>query len=382
AADPDGAAEAAASFGVPVALKILSPDITHKSDVGGVLLGLETPELVRDAAGEMLRSVTAARPDARIEGVLVEPMVRRPEALELIVGALDDPSFGPVVVFGRGGTATEIIRDRALGLPPLDMHLAHELMRRTRVYARLLGYRNVPPADLDAIALTLVEVSQLVIDLPQIVELDINPLLADAAGVLAIDARVRVRPYEGAPEARLAIRPYPVELEEEVELHDGRRLLLRPIRPEDEPSLQRAFGRLTPEEIRHRFFVPWKTFSHVSTARFTQIDYDRDMVLVLTEPGLAGTTEIHGVVQLNSLPRERSAEFALLVESEMGGLGLGPYLLRRILDYARSRGVREVRGDVLADNAPMLKLCRAMGFTSSFDPRDAGVVRVRKTLET
>jgi acetyltransferase len=380
AGDPAGAAEAAAAMGGPVALKVLSPDITHKSDLGGVLLGLEGPTLVRQAAEEMLRSLRAARPDARLEGFMVEPMVRRPGAVELIVGAFEDSSFGPVVAFGHGGTAAEVIRDRALGLPPLNVQLARELVRRTKVHDLLVGYRNVPAADLGAVVLALVKVAQIVVDHPQIVELDVNPLLADTQGVLALDARVRVRPRAGPAYERLAIRPYPVELEESVVLADGRRLLLRPIRPEDEASLLRAFGRLTPEEMRFRFFVPSKAFSHLAAARFTQIDYDRDMVLILTEPGSPGSTEIHAVVQVNSVPRREAAEFGILIEQAMTGLGLGPYLLERILEYARVRGISEVRGDVLADNVAMLGLCRALGFTTTPVPGDAGLVRVTRRL--
>jgi acetyltransferase len=380
ALDAAGAAEAAAALGGPVALKILSPDITHKSDVGGVVLGLEGPLLVRDAAEKLMRSIGEQLPEARIDGVVVESMVHRPGAIELIVGAYEDPSFGPVLVFGRGGTAAEVIRDRALALPPLNLHLAHELIRRTRVYERLKGYRNVPAVNLDAVATALVRVGQLIADLPEIRELDINPLLADPYGVIALDARIRIEAYHGSPQARLAIRPYPVELEEEIDLADGRTLLLRPIRPEDEPALARAFGRLTPEEIRFRFFIPWKTFSHMVTARFTQIDYDRDMVMILTERGAPDAIEIYGVVQLNALPRGEGAEFAILVERSMAGLGLGPYLLRRIIDYARSRGIAEIHGDVLADNTAMLGLCRALGFTAAADPVEPSVIRVSRSL--
>ncbi len=381
ARDPAEAAEVAATLGGSVALKVLSPDITHKSDVGGVVLGLEGPQLVKRAAERMIDTLHDAQPDARIDGFLVESMVRRPDAIELIMGAFEDASFGPVVVFGQGGTAAEIIGDRALGLPPLNMQLAHEMMRRTKVHRLLTGYRNVPAVNLDAVALSLVKVAQMVADLAEITEMDINPLLADSYGVISLDARIRLAPYEGSPQRRLAIRPYPVELEEEVGLADGRRLLLRPIRPEDEPSLQKAFSRLTPEEIRLRFFLPWKTFSHMVTARFTQIDYDRDMVLILTDPGPAGTTQIHAIVQINTRPRSGDAEFAILVEAAMTGLGLGPFLLHRIVDYARSRGIPEIHGNVLSDNTTMLKLCHVLGFTSARDPRDPSVIRVSRRLD-
>jgi acetyltransferase len=254
------------------------------------------------------------------------------------------------------------------------------MMRRTKVYDLLRGYRNVPPANVDAVAAALLQVAQLVTDLPEVREVDVNPLLADPYGVIALDGRMRVAPSVGDRHARLAIRPYPVELEEELELPQGRTLFFRPVRPEDEPMLKRAFERLTPEETRFRFMVPKKAFSHLAMARFTQIDYDRDMVLILTEPGAPGSTEIHAVVQINTAPRRQAAEFGILIERAMTGLGLGPYLLGRILEYARARGIAEVRGDVLADNVTMLALCRALGFTSTPVPGDAGIVRVSRRL--
>jgi acetyltransferase len=382
ARDAEGAAGAAAALGGPVVLKILSPDITHKSDVEGVVLGLEGPGNVRAAADELLRTVAAARPDARIEGLIVESMVRRPGAVELILGAFEDASFGPVLVFAHGGTAAEIIHDRAVGLPPLNLRLAHEMMRRTKVHDLLRGYRNVPPVDLDAVATALLRIAQLVTDLPEIREVDVNPLLADAYGVIALDGRMRIAPSVAVPQARLAIRPYPVELEEELRLPGGRSLLFRPVRPEDEPMLKRAFERLTPEETRLRFMVPHKAFSHLAMARFTQIDYDRDMVMVLTERGADGTTDIHGVTQINVRPRDSTAEFAILLEERVAGLGLGPFMLKRIIDYARARGIEEIRGDVLADNATMLKLCQVLGFTVAPRSDDRTVVRVRLELQS
>jgi acetyltransferase len=381
ATDADGAARAAAALGGPIALKVLSPDITHKSDVEGVVLGLEGPTQVRAAAEDLLRKVRAARPDARIDGLIVESMVRRPGAVELIVGAFEDASFGPVLVVAHGGTAAEIIHDRAVGLPPLNLRLANEMLRRTKVYDLLRGYRNVPPANLDAVAVALLQVAQLVTDLPEIREVDVNPLLADPYGIIALDGRIRVAPHAGDAHARLAIRPYPVEMEEELKLPGGRTLLFRPIRPEDEAALKRAFERLTPEETRFRFMVPHKAFSHLAMARFTQIDYDRDMVMVLTERGANGETEIHAVTQIDVHTRNSTAEFAILVEERVRGLGLGPYMLERIIDYARARGIQEIHGDVLADNATMLKLCRVLGFTPSRSARDPTVVRVSRRLQ-
>jgi acetyltransferase len=376
----DDAAAAAAEFGGPVALKILSPDFAQKSNVGCVLLNLEGPATVRDAAEHLLMKISESHPDARVQGFTVQPMVRRPGAFELTVRATEDADFGPVILFGHGGAATEVIEDQALGLPPLNMRLAHEIISRTRVHRLLQGYRDVRPVNLDAVASTLIKVAQLVIDFPQIAELDINPLLADAHGVVALDARIRIRPAEGAGEARLAIRPYPSDLEEELPLADGRRLLLRPILPEDEPALQEAFSRLTPEEVRLRFFVPMKTFSHMIAARFTQIDYDREMVLILTERGIPGKKEIFGVVQISADPDGERAEYAILVRGDVTGMGLGVFLMRRIIDYAKSRGMKEIFGDVLVENTTMLKLCGMLGFESFGVPDDPGLVRVTLTL--
>ena len=256
ATDPQAAASVAARLAGPVVLKILSPDILHKSDVGGVALDLRAPAAVRDAAAAMLERASAAVPEARIEGFTVQPMVERPGAFELICGVIEDSQFGPVILFGHGGTATEIVEDTTLALPPLNMHLAHQTIARTRVHSLLQGFRGRPPAALEDIALTLIKISQLVIDFGEVVELDINPLLADEFGVIALDARIRVRRSEEPPAQRLAIRPYPKELEETVNLSDGRTFLFRPMRPEDEPALQELFSHLSPEAIRMRFFAP------------------------------------------------------------------------------------------------------------------------------
>jgi acetyltransferase len=377
---PEQAAALAADIGGPVALKILSPDITHKSGVGGVALDLEGPLAVRDAAMAMRERITKAQPEAHLNGFSVQPMVQRPGAFELIVGIVDDAQFGPVVLFGQGGTAVEIIKDKALGLPPLNMRLAREMMSRTRILQQLQGYRGLPAANLDAIALTLIRVAQLIINIPEIIELDINPLLADEYGVVALDARIKVAAATGPATQRLAIRPYPKELEEEIPLGDGRTLLLRPILPEDEPALQAAFATLTPEEVRLRFFVAMSTLSNMMAARFTQIDYDREMALILTEPGIAGKAPIHGVVRIIADPDNVRAEYAIIVHHDMTGMGLGVMLMRHIIDYARDRDIKEIYGDVLYDNRTMLKLCRALGFTESSILDEPGLVRVTLTL--
>lgn len=250
AKDPDEAARLAADFARPVAIKILSPDITHKSDVGGVVLDLEGADATRHAAETMLERVRRAQPAARISGFTVQPMERRPDALETIVGIAEDTLFGPVVLFGHGGTAVEAIDDKSLALPPLNLRLARELIQRTRIAKLLAGYRDKPPADLDALALTLVRVAQLASDLAEVVELDINPLLVDAKGVIALDARIRVRRSTAPARSRLAIRPYPRELESVVEAA-GETIRIRPIRPEDEPALHEILRQAVARGCAH-----------------------------------------------------------------------------------------------------------------------------------
>jgi acetyltransferase len=380
AATPEEAGEAAARIGAAVALKIISPDIVHKSEVAGVSLNLETPEVVRDNAAAMLERVRGLLPDARIDGFTVQPMIRRPHARELIIGMVDDSHFGPVLLFGQGGISVEVVRDKALALPPLNMHLAHEVMGRTRVFSLLKGYRGIPEADLDGIALTLVKVSHLVCDLAEIVELDINPLLADEDGVLVLDARIRVAASARSAMDRLAILPYPRELEETIRMADGRKVLVRPIRPEDEPGFQKIFESLTPEEIRMRFLHPMNMLTHDQAARLTQIDYDREMALVIEGPRQAGEPELYGGVRISADPDREKAEFAIMLRHDMMGLGLGPMLLRRIIEYARGRGIGEIFGEVLDENEAMLRLCRAFGFTVRAERDDPGIMYVSLRL--
>ncbi|NLJ28427.1 bifunctional acetate--CoA ligase family protein/GNAT family N-acetyltransferase [Desulforhabdus amnigena] len=380
AEDPEKSAVAATNLGQPVVLKILSPDILHKTRVGGVVLDLQSPELVRRAAEVMLERVREAIPDARIRGFAVEPMIRRLHAHELIIGMTEDTLFGPVILFGHGGTAAEVIRDKAISLPPLNMHLARELMTRTRIFHLLEGNENLPHADLDGIAFTLVKVSQLVCDLENIVELDINPLLADEKDVLALDARIRVVRRGTSAKDRLSICPYPKELEEHITLPDGQTLFIRPIRPEDEPGLHRIFQHLSPNEIRLRFLHPMQILPHSLAARLTQIDYDREMALVVgggsTEEGM----ELYGGVRIVADPDNENAEFSILLRQDKTGLGLGPMLLRRIIEYARLRHIGEIYGEVLAENKAMLKLCEAFGFKVKRIPDDPGVVHVSLRL--
>jgi acetyltransferase len=374
ARDPDEAARIAGEIGRKVALKIRSPDITHKSDVGGVVLNLGAAE-VAAAARAMRERVRTAQPEARIEGFLVQEMVERPGAVELIVGIVDDAVFGPVVLFGQGGVAVELLEDRALELPPLNLALARAQMRRTRVWKLLQSYRNRPPAAIDDVAQVLVRVAQLAADHAEIAELDINPLLADARGVIALDARIRAARATARGAARLAIRPYPRECETDIVLPHGERVHVRAIRPEDAPALQHLVDHMDPEDVRMRFFMTMRGLSQAMAARLSQIDYDREMALV-AECG----DDIVGVARFTADPDRRRAEYAIAVRTDWKGRGLGYELLGRIIAVAGSRGIGELFGDVLQENAAMLEMNREHGFALEPHPDDPSLVRVVKRL--
>ena len=376
ARDADEAVTAAKPYldkGIPVVLKVQSPDVVHKSEVGGVRLDLGNERAVRDAAADILIKARAAKPDARISGVTVFPMIVRPKARELILGVADDPTFGPVIAFGQGGTAVEVISDKALALPPLDLELARRLIARTRVSRILRAYRNVPAADERAIELLLVKLSQLAADFPEIREIDLNPVLADETGVIAVDARVSIAPFEKASRGsrsgnpRFAIRPYPTEWVRHMKLRDGTAILVRPVRPEDEPLYPPFFAAVTPEDLRLRFFAPVRHFSHAFIARFTQIDYARAMAFVAVDEA---TGAMLGVVRLHADAQYESGEYAVLVRSDLKAHGLGWLLMQLIIEYARSEGIPTIHGQVLKENTKMLEMCRELGFQIAADPQE------------
>jgi acetyltransferase len=303
-------------------------------------------------------------------------MVRRPLAQELILGITVDATFGPVILFGKGGVEVEVLPDKAIGFPPLNTVLAAELISRTRVKRVLAGFRSVPPADRYALELALVQVSQLAVDIAEIVELDINPLLADAQGVVALDARIRVAPATGAAADRLAIRPYPKELEERVAF-DGRRVLIRPLRPEDAPQHREFIAHISEEDMQARFFRALKELPPTELAYLTQLDYERAMAFIAETSNEDGAKVTLGVVRVQADPDNESAEFAVLIRSDVKGHGLGSLLLEKMIRYCRGRCIRRIVGDVLATNERMLQLARAHGFHA--EHAREGVVTV--TLE-
>ncbi|MBF0107989.1 MAG: bifunctional acetate--CoA ligase family protein/GNAT family N-acetyltransferase [Magnetococcales bacterium] len=363
---PDDAFAISREMKFPLALKILSEDIIHKSDMGGVVLFLDSPQVVKSAAESMLKHIREKMPHARIQGFTVQEMAIRPGSHELLVGMSTDPIFGPVIMFGQGGTAVEVIGDNAVALPPLNMNLARELIARTRVYKLLKGYRDRKPVDMEALCTLLIKMSQLIVDIPEIAELDINPLFADEHGVIAVDARIRISTAgrSGGVVERLAIRPYPKELEETWFLPGHRPVLLRPIRPEDEPQHHEFISRLSPEDLFFRFLSVRKALPHAEMARLTQIDYNREMAFIASvRDPLSGQRETLGVNRIFLDLHRDSCEFAIVVRSDIKGQGLGRKLMEKTIDYCRLRGIRVMEGHVDPSNHRMIEFVKGFGFS-------------------
>jgi acetyltransferase len=360
-------------------IKILSNDISHKSDVGGVRLDIGSPEEAEKAAVEMLELVRRKSPNAHLDGFSVQPMIRMRCAHELIIGVNEDPTFGPVIMFGAGGTSVEAVADTAIALPPLDITLAHDLMRSTRIHRVLKGYRDHPPVNLDAIALALVKISYLTANHPEIRELDINPLLVNADGLVALDARIVVADEALSARAPMAIRPYPRQWEVNCELPGVGPLHVRPIRPDDEPLYQALMDRMTPSDLRLRLLAPSKNRSHKFLARLTQLDYAREIGFAMFTT-TTGRHEMLGAAHLAANPDYTSAEYAIMVRSDLKNQGLGWFLMNRLISYAKAEGLNELHGSVLSENSTMLNMCRELGFRVSRDPEDLAVMHVALDL--
>ena len=376
-ADIEALPAAAEGLGFPLVLKILSPDITHKSDVGGVALDITSLEDLAAAATRMLASCREQVPSARLTGFTLQPMIKRPNARELIAGIAVDPTFGPIALFGQGGIAVEVIDDKAVALLPLNTSLASDLISRTRIERLLHGYRDRPAVDRTVLEQTLVQLSQLAVDHAEIIELDINPLLVDEQGVIALDARVVVAPATARPADRLAIRPYPKELEEAITFH-GRKVLLRPIRPEDLPLHRRFMEQIAPEDLQAYSEAITHVPSRFDLARFTQIDYERVMVFIALTQDAGTEPEILGMVRGQADPDKIEADFAVLVRPDCKAKGLGAILLRKLIGQSRDSGLGRLVGTLLADNTAMLRLAAECGFRIG-EPQD-GSVRVTLAL--
>jgi len=354
------AVKLAKKIGYPVAMKVLSRDIVHKSDAFAVKLNLRNGKDVREAFSKIMSSAPAYNPKAEIMGVTVQPMLRRPD-YELILGSKLDKDFGPVILFGMGGIMTEILKDQAIALPPLNRLLARRLIESTRVFQILKGYRNRPAANLDLLEEILIRLSQLVTDFPEILELDVNPMILVEDRAFAVDARVLVQKASVTSPHHLVISPYPNEYEKIVTTKGGLRFFIRPIRPEDEPLMVELFQVLSPQTVYYRFFRPLKKISHKLMAPLTQIDYDRDIALVAIDYGHE-TEKILGAARIMTTPGGTNPEFAVLVGDPWQGMGVGAALMNHLLSIAKSRGLASISGLVMGTNKTMLALARKLGF--------------------
>jgi acetyltransferase len=378
----DEAAAAASSVGYPVALKILSPDIAHKSDIGGVKLNVRDAAAVRAEFAALVSAAHTLRPAPRITGIVVQPMVQKRFGREISIGVATDAVFGPVISFGAGGVAVELLADNAIGLPPLSVRLAEEMIDRTRIARLLAAYRHIPAADRTAIVNVLLAVSDMVVQCPWVQELDINPLVVDADGAAALDARVVIDPRRKTADARyshMAIHPYPSRYERAEVLGDGERLLVRPIRPED-ARMELAFVEGLSDQTRYlRFFSSKQTLSPKMLARLTQVDYDNELALVAVRSAVP-QDEIIAVARYVPMPDGRTCEFAITIADRWHGKGLGTLLMRRLVAAARDSGYTTMFGQILAVNEKMLRLARNLGFAIGADPEDRSIVEARLPL--
>ena len=373
----------AQELGYPVAMKVDSPDVTHKTDSGGVRLNLGNAQSVRAAYQEIIEAVGRSRPSAKIHGIAVEPMIVRPNGRELLVGVIRDPVFGPAITFGSGGTAIEVHRDRAVALPPLDAFLVQDLIRSTRVSILLGKFRHLPPVNFTALEVLLLRVSEMVCELPWLAELDINPLIADETGVVAADARVVL--HRGAPPrgayGHMAIHPYPAKFVRTWELPDGRTVTLRPIRPEDAEIEQEFVKCLSAESRYFRFMDTLRELTPKMLVRFTQIDYEREMAFIATIEEGGREVEI-GVVRYITNPDGQTCEYALVVTDAWHRRGLGRRLMELLIEVARARGLKAMVGHVLSNNQAMLELCSDLGFVIGESPDGPTLKRATLALAT
>jgi acetyltransferase len=356
-------------------LKIRSRDVLHKSDVGGVVLDLATPEAVAAAARQMNEKISRALPHARLEGFIVQELIRRPGAYELIAGVSTDATFGPVILFGQGGTSVEIVGDKSLELPPLNSALARAQIDRTRIAALLKGYRDRPAADIDGVVNALVQLSQIVADHAEVTEIDINPLLCDSQGVIAVDCRIRVKATTASAQSRFAIRPYPQNLESEIRTPEGHFYAVRPIRPEDEPALRRFADEVDTQDLWHAFFAPLRDRSHETAARLSQIDYDREMTLVAWDG-----ERVAGLARSTADADFENSESAVIIRGDLREKGLAKQLLDALLRAIAGQGVRHAAMVFPAGQPQLAKLSTDLGFDVGASAADMSQMRATKTL--
>jgi acetyltransferase len=373
----------AESIGFPIAMKVLSTDISHKSDAGGVRLNINSAQEVRGAYKQLVDQVMQKVPDAKIAGVTVEKMHRSSNGRELMIGIIRDPVFGPVISFGSGGTSVEIMGDSAISLPPLNRRLSVDLINRTKV-SRLLGeFRQMPAVDMEQLINVLLGVSSMACELPWIQEMDINPLIVDDKGIVAVDARIVVdypKPSTD-PYHHLAIHPYPAHLVKEIQLNDGTDIVVRPIRPED-AEIEAKFVRELSSQARYfRFMNALQELSQEMLVRFTQIDYHNDMALIAVRSNGDGEEQI-GVARYTTNLDKKTCEFALVVSDRWQSRGIGHHLMQNLMEIARDRDLETMQGQVLTDNSKMLELVTSLNFRVKNDPDDTAVKLVEARLNS
>lgn len=378
AGDSAEAVHIAEQIGYPVALKLRSPDIPHKSEVQGVMLYLRTAAEVQQAADAIIDRVKMAWPQARIHGLLVQSMANRAGAQELRIVVEHDPVFGPLIMLGEGGVEWRPDQQAVVALPPLNMNLARYLVIQAIKSGKIRGRSALRPLDVPGISQILVQVSNLIVDCPEIRRLDIHPLLASGNEFTLLDVTLQLAEFEGDPETRLAIRPYPYQLEENVVLKNGEQCLFRPILPEDEPLLRQFISLVTKEDLYYRYFSEINEFTHEDLANMTQIDYDREMAFVAIRQQ-NGSSEIIGVTRAISDPDNIDAEFAVLVRSDLKGLGLGRRLLEKLIAYTREHGLQRLNGITMPNNRGMVSLARKLGFDVDIQLED-GIVSLTLPL--
>lgn len=381
ARSPNEALIIAEELGFPVVMKINSPDITHKSDAGGIRLNVGNAQAVRSAYHEIIQSVQRYNPNARIDGIVIEPMVIKPNGRELMVGVTTDAVFGPVITFGAGGVLVEVLGDRAVALPPLNSFLVKDMIQRTRI-AKLLGYfRQMPPIEMAALENVLLRVAEMVCELPWIKEMDINPLIVDEHGACAVDARIIVDylPPSADRYAHMAIHPYPTHLITHWQLTDGTDLTIRPIRPEDAEMEQDFVRGLSAESKYFRFMDTLQELSQTMLVRFTQIDYDRELALIAVLQQDSREKEL-GVCRYIASADGQSCEFALVVADEWQNKGIGNKLMNCLFDAARAKGIGVMEGEVLEANHAMLELVRRLGFEITVSAEDVSIMQIVKQL--
>ena len=379
AQNEDEVASLASQIGYPVVLKILSPQIIHKTDAGGVVLDLNNETEVRYAFNRIVKTAKEHDPNAEILGVTVQQMVKK-QGYEVIIGAKADPLFGPVILFGMGGVGVELFKDFAIGIPPLNQTLVRRLMEETKVYQLLKGYRNVPPANVQLLEEILVRFSQMLVDYPQLKEVDINPLFINEKEAIALDARIVIdkgrvfRRFE--PHAHLVITPYPKKYETLWKIRDGRTVMLRPIKPEDEPLWLEMFQNFSEESIRYRFFQVLRDTPHETRVRYCNIDYDREIAIVpeLTENG---RRKILGVTRVSIEPDGKKGEIAFIVADPWQGLGLGTKMVDYVLEICKDMKLETIYAIILRDNYRAIDLMKKMGFKIEYQTDDTA----RATLD-